>query len=346
MFCDQLNFGLSRRDFFGRFALGRMLVKGQGWEWRVGLTLLIEILLATRAGMFHTLLLWCAAGFAVYFYRFRLRNGIVLAWILMGLLLLPAFQEAKWRVRERIWFGGGMEVSVAGQGSIWNPVLWIQYLGEGLYRSVTLSWEPEFLSDMAVRYNQGWIINQVMQVVPQQEPYARGETLIAAAKSALLLRVLAPEKFVAGGKLHMARFADREMEGASMNLGYAGELYANFGTYGGIAGCFVYAALLGLAFRWVASRAERSPLWWVFLPYVGAFAFKAEEGIAEVLNWILKAVIVSAAVCFFLPAVRAALSGRPDVATKGRRASGAERVAGIARWQTEPRCRSRAGENH
>ena len=93
-----------------------------------------------------------------------------------------------------------------------------------------------------------------------------------------------------------------------MNLGYAGEMYANFGYWGGIAGCFFYALLLGLAFRWAFKRAVVHPLWWALVPYVGLIGLKADDGIADILNWLVKATIVAAAVYYTFPAIRAALS--------------------------------------
>jgi hypothetical protein len=33
-----------------------------------------------------------------------------------------------------------------------------------------------------------------------------------------------------------------------MNLGFAGEMYANFGLWGGVLGCGVYSLVLGLFF--------------------------------------------------------------------------------------------------
>jgi hypothetical protein len=201
-------------------------------------------------------------------------------------------------------------------GGVNKAIAWLSYLAQGLWEAATLSMDSAFLSDTVVRYNQGWIVNQVMTLVPSEEPYAKGETIVTAAKAALVPRLLAPGKYTAGGKLNMARFAGMEMEGVSMNLGYAGEMYANFGYYGGIAGCFMYAVLLGLGFRWVASRALRSPLWWVFLPYVGSIAFKAEDGIGEILNWIVKATLVAAAVVLLFHDIRKALLAAPEAKAK------------------------------
>lgn len=294
-------------------AIGRMLVNGEGWRWRIALTLLNELLLATAAGMFHTLLLWGVSVFVVYLYRFQPKKKTVILCLVAGLMALPAFQEAKWKLREQLWYGAATDSQQVYQTKAERTVKitweWVVSFAESLDHFATLNWDPDFISDTTIRYNQGWIINKVMQHVPDEEPYADGETLLTATKAALLPRILFPEKYTAGGRLYMERFAGVKLgESTSMNLGYAGEMYANFGLAGGIAGCFFYALLLGLAFSWIARRASRFPLWWVFVPYVGTAALKAEEGIGEVLNWIVKATLIAAAVYVFFPAIRAALA--------------------------------------
>src|SRR5205823_2191259 len=118
-----------------------------------------------------------------------------------------------------------------------------------------------------------------------QEPYARGETLISAFYACLLPRFLAPEKVRAGGRENMERFAGVHLEGTSMNLGYGGEMYANFGHIGGFIGCGLYALAFSLLFRAISLRAFKSPLWWSVLPYIALWALKAEDGLAEVFNW-------------------------------------------------------------
>jgi len=316
-------------------ALGRMLVRGQGWQWRFALTLLIELIIASRQGMYHTLLLWSLSGFIVYLFSFRPRPRFVLCWFTLGMLLLPAMQEAKWKLREKRWqkeIGQGLTLQDDDMLGLvrgaWDSLF---ALSKALYNTATLRLEREFIADTAVRYNQGWIISRVMQHVPSEEPYAHGETLLTAAQAALVPRMLAPQKFRAGGSAYYERFTGlRLTETTSMNLGYAGEMYANFGYWGAIIGCFGYAFLLGLGFRWIANRAWRSPLWWVVIPYVGNIAFKAEEGTLEVLNWIVKASLVTAAVYFFFPAIRVELAHKVE----GRRSS--ETVTEISPMSLRP----------
>jgi hypothetical protein len=287
-------------------AIGRMLVFGTGWQWRIVLTLALEVLSTAGAGMFHDLLLWSALVFAIYIYKATPRKLVVVGLLGLGVLVLPALQQAKVSLRERISSG---DSTGGGLANVGNAIDLSKDMANGLTKSASGDWDSGSLGDIALRYNQGWIINRVMQNVPSGEPYAKGETLLAAVEASLLPRVVDANKVKAGGQENMRRFAGYALASkTSMNLGYAGEMYANFGYWGGIAGCFFYALILGLLIRWVAKRAAVNPLWWALVPYVGQIGLKAEEGIAEVLNWIVKATVVSAVIYYAFPAIRAALS--------------------------------------
>jgi hypothetical protein len=166
-----------------------------------------------------------------------------------------------------------------------------------------------------MRYNQGWIINRVMLFTPDFEPYARGKTLVSALEAGLLPRVVAEEKARSGGRENMERFTGMILnENTSMNLGFAGEMYANFGDAGGIIGCGLYAFAFGWLFRIICKRAFIHPLWWCTVPFMFYAAVKAEEDVAFVLNWSMKSAIVLAGLVLFLPNFRRALFSSPGVA--------------------------------
>jgi hypothetical protein len=293
-------------DFRYLGALGRMLVSGRGWKWRILLALVLEMLLATGEAMFHSLLLWSAAVFAIYIYKTRPKRIVVAGMMCLGFLVLPALQQAKVALRERTWSDDSTGVNL---GSLGNAINFSKDVGGGMVKWARGDWDASALGDIGARYNQGWIIDRVMQNVPAFEPYAKGETLLAAVEAAVMPRLIDSGKTRAGGSVNMRRYAGHVLVGGtSMNLGYAGEMYANFGYWGGIAGCFFYAFLLGLAFRWAFRRATLQPLWWALVPYVGLIGLKAEDGIADVWNWLVKATLVGAAVYYAFPEIRAALS--------------------------------------
>jgi len=197
-------------------------------------------------------------------------------------------------------------------------------------KAFTDGYGDDALGDMVQRFNQGWIIDRVLHHVPAEEPYASGETIVSALVASALPRIVMPGKHEIGGRAFMERFAGYPIrEGTSMNLGFAGEMYANFGYWGGIAGCGIYALVLGLALRWVCLRARQSALWWAVAIYAAHWAFKAETDIGAVLNYLVKAALVVYLVARCLPAFRAALAGRlyiPSPRRSPRRTPGRRRT--------------------
>ncbi|HEY1769797.1 MAG TPA: hypothetical protein VGG02_06035 [Chthoniobacterales bacterium] len=176
--------------------------------------------------------------------------------------------------------------------------------------TLTGNFDERFLADTAVRYNQGWIVNRVMMMVPEFEPYADGSTLEDAAWATLVPRILVPGKFVAGGAEHMAQYAGIQLnEDTAMTLGFAGEMYANFGLTGGVIACGLYALFFALVFRVICLRAFTHPLWWSLVPFIFYSALKAEDDVAFVLNWTVKACVLLVGVVVFLPHFRRALFG-------------------------------------
>ena len=205
----------------------------------------------------------------------------------------------------------GMDLQPEG---IKLPIVWLLYFAEGLYRTATFSLSEEHLARLSARYNHGWIVARVMNTVPELEPYAKGETLIGGLIAALLPRALFPDKYKAGGGEYFERFTQMSLDdpetgesNTSMNLGFSGEFYANFGFTGGIIAAGLWGLASGLLFRWFCNRGLVSPLWWAFYPYVFFWGMKAEEGIGEIQNWFIKAAIVVAAAIYLLPVLQSEL---------------------------------------
>ena len=288
-------------------AYARMLLKGQGWKWRLGLVLAAEVFFAAGSTMFHDLLLWSLWTFALWVYRFKPRPLVVVACVIMAVILLPALQESKWQLRNAPLEDELRQDSPAGldETPFVRAGAWFSYLGSSLRQTVTLNMDTDFIADIAVRYNQGWIINRVMAVVPEIEPYAAGSTLKEAAIAAVLPRFIVQEKVVAGGREKMLRYGGMDLgESTSMNLGVAGEMYANFGYAGGILACGAYALLFGLMFRAICNRAFQRPLWWSLVPFIFYGAVKAEDDVSFVLNWTVKATFLIGVVLILFPNYR------------------------------------------
>jgi hypothetical protein len=294
--------------------IGWMITAAKGWKWRIGAMLFYEVYLATVAGMFHDLILWSLSLLAVYVYLRQIKRTVFVS-VMVGLVFGVFFlQDAKWTLRAGIWEEGG-EIIVFGKPmtySDWErPFVTALCLVDSSTKLFTGGYSDESIADSITRFNQGWIIDRVMHHVPAEEPYARGETLWWALRASLLPRVLAPDKLVSDGKVNMERFAGHVMTGGtSMNLGFAGEMYANFGLWGGVAGCGFYALLLGLFFRWAAVLAQKSTFWWAIAVFCGHWAFKAETDIGSVTNYVVKSAVLIFVVTCAMPSLRGELLGR------------------------------------
>jgi hypothetical protein len=293
--------------------IGWMIVAAPGWKWRVAVLLLYEMYGASSSGMFHDLILWSLSLLAIYVFLRHVKRLVfvsVLASLVVGVFFL---QDAKWTLREGLWTEGG-EVIVFGEPMTFTewtrPFASVVCLVDSATKFFTGGYSDESIANSVTRFNQGWIIDRVMHHVPSEEPYARGETLWAALYATAMPRVLAPDKLIMNGRINMDRFAGHTMTGdTTMNIGYAGEMYANFGRWGGVVGCGLYALVLGLFFRWAAMLAQKSPFWWAIAVYCGHWAFKAETDIGGVLNYVVKSVVLVFVVTMLMPSLRAELMG-------------------------------------
>src|SRR5690606_38855561 len=101
------------------------------------------------------------------------------------------------------------------------------------------------MSVLNVRLNQGWIISAIIKNVPENEPFADGETILEAFRATLIPRFLDPEKKKAGGQENFTRFTGLMLHGTtSMGTSIIGEAYANFGTVGSWVFMFFWGMFL------------------------------------------------------------------------------------------------------
>jgi hypothetical protein len=151
--------------------------------------------------------------------------------------------------------------------------------------------EKEFGQELVDRLNQGWIIARIMFTVPEYEPFAEGETIENGLKSALLPRFLMPGKVTSGG-FYFERFTGISLIGTSMNLGLAGEAYANYGAIGGIVFMFIFGLFVNLVLSVLFSRAIRLPELILWIPFLFLYMIKAEDDFTTMINQFTKSLYV------------------------------------------------------
>jgi hypothetical protein len=147
--------------------------------------------------------------------------------------------------------------------------------------------------DALVRFNQGWIISRIMKHVPDEQPYAMGQTISDAVVFSIVPRFLVPSKLQGSSQKIFTQYTGTELIGGTrMGLGIIGEFYANFGQWGGVLGSFVYGLVIGCIFLFFADKAQRNPLWWAVASTVLLPSVEPGFNLEDILNHVVKAAIV------------------------------------------------------
>ncbi len=287
--------------------LGWVIAANAGWKWRVALMLLMELYFSAATGFFLDLALWTLSITMVLFYRFGISRPVVFAMVIIGVFMAPCVQRAKWDYRRVVWDTtvGEKSIEIFGNKMILTPlskpVAIMGKIVESAIKLVTFETESDFWGDTIRRYNQGWIVERVMVQVPNYVPYAEGETVQRAVIDSFIPRFLFPGKTQAGGAENFTRYTGLILNSnTSMNLGFVGEMYANFGPWWGVVGCGGYGFFLGIVFRWLVSRTYINVLYIAFIPYVMHWAVLGEVGLFEVCNYTIKAIVVMLGVEYIL----------------------------------------------
>ncbi len=139
-----------------------------------------------------------------------------------------------------------------------------------------------------------------MQHVPENEPYAKGETVKEAVLSSIAPRVLWADKKTAGGRENFRRFTGLQIaDSTSMGISPLGEAYCNYGVLGGIIFMIIFGAVFAGLFYAALWYCLRYPTFLFWLPLIFYQAMKAETELVVILNQLTKGAVVTLA-CHYL----------------------------------------------
>lgn len=259
------------------------LFSGHAKRWIV-LFLVMGLLVFETVGqsMFSNLIIWGSMVTLVYAAaqsvgtKWKLVIGFVALAGIAGLQLV----KAEYRRMERN-----------------NMAVFVNVVSERLLTEQAWS-DSDAWEDLVIRFNQGWIISRIMATVPKEVPFAEGETIWRAIQAALVPRVLNPNKATAGGADLVERFTNLKIgDNTSMGLSPLGEVYANFGLWGGIVMMLGLGLLYSSLMLFLSKQAQREPQFYFWLPFVFYQSVKAETDLLVVLNQLTKGTIM-ALVCY------------------------------------------------
>ncbi len=253
----------------------------------LGMSVLAITLSSLKAAMFHDLFLWVVllSMYLMYYFQITIRQKLV--YFLAGASVIFLILVVKADYRQKIWAG-----AITGQEVSYFSTLVKTQISENKLFS------KQNIEGIVVRLNQGWIISRIMEQVPANVRHADGETVWEAAKASLLPRFLNPGKVEAGGRENYTRFTLYVIHETSMGLSLLGEGYANFGIYGAWVFMLCVGLLFGYVFRKLLSLCTQYPSLVLWIPLIFMQVVKAETETLVVLNYLVKAIILTLVVFY------------------------------------------------
>jgi hypothetical protein len=278
-------------------AFGLLILGAPRWKSRIAVVLGVEAAFCALDGIFYALIIWAAHTVALATYARKTPSRRVIVAAVAGVLFLMIVNGFKRDYRLEL---GGKNLGAAERAML---------AGQRFVETATdpaKIFSSSNVAYNAARLNQGNITSRILYWVPSHEPFARGETISADIRAAVLPRFLDPNKYVSGGSDVYIRFTGLMLtSGTSIGLSVPGEFYANYGLAGGIFGVFLYGLFVGCLVRFFTVRARSNPLWFAWSPVVLFSTLSAEGELGGILNQVTKSALVMAAVVMVVPAWRA-----------------------------------------
>lgn len=229
--------------------------------------------------MFHDLILWLAILFCYWFAQRKWAFSIKLTVLSAAALALFSIQVIKQEYR--------LELKKGEDPSILRMVF--DYVTPG-----GKAWETSTLSLAITRLNQGWIVSAIMKQVPENEPFAEGETVKEAVLVSIAPRFLWADKKTAGGRENFRRFTGLEIsDTTSMGISPLGEAYANYGVTGGIGFMVLFGGFFALFYYGTLRYTLNHPTFLFWIPLIFYQAMKAETELSVVINQLTKGAVVA-----------------------------------------------------
>ena len=169
--------------------------------------------------------------------------SIKMGFLIAGIVLVSLIQFIKSSYRESL--SEGAEAGFATIGSSYNS----KKNASGGFSS------NENLANMFVRINQGFIVTNVIQNVPNVVPHQNGALIYTYLEAAFLPRFLAPNKLKAGDQAIFMKYSGMQLnDNTSMGLGSLSDAYIDFGFFYGAVALFFYGMIFNYSLKYLYNK--------------------------------------------------------------------------------------------
>jgi hypothetical protein len=240
-------------------------------------------------GMFHDLLTWMIFLGAVYAIQYKIGPNVKLIGFALFVLIAVLIQQLKGDYRKSTQ-GGGEDAGIEALTETYEA----KTQGDNSIFSFSS------LAPSVTRINQGFIITNIMNTVPDRVPFSRGEEMMEILEAAILPRVVDPGKLQAGDRMIFEKYSGIHLRvGTSMGLSSLGDAYLNFSIVGGS----LFMFFLGLCYSEVLNyfhklSLKRSALI-LFLPLIFYYPIRPDCELQTILGHLVKAVFLILLMIYF-----------------------------------------------
>lgn len=235
------------------------------------------ILSSVATAMFHDLLSWGIFLLAFFCLRYKPSKLIKLILFLSFVFLSIFIQLIKGEYRSVTW-----KYDKEGDFETLGETVQEQVANQELF-------SVERLAQSNVRINQGAIITNIMNYIPEKKPFAEGAELIEVMEAAVMPRLLSENKLTAGNREFFMKWSGMIIgRGASMGLSSIGDAYINFGILGGMVFMFVYGLFFNSILLYLHKRSFIFPILMVFTPLIFYYPVRADGELHTLLGHLIK----------------------------------------------------------
>lgn len=235
------------------------------------------ILSSLGQGMFHDLLTWIIFLASIFAIKFKPGNKVKLILCFGFLFISLAIQQLKTDYRVATW-ERKEEAGIASINKAYE---------ESQEKNTFFS--SKSLATSNIRFNQGYIVTNIMKTVPAKVPYANGEQLAEILEAAFLPRIIAPNKLKAGNQAIFKKYSGMPLsKGTSMGLSSVGDAYINFGVFGGSVFMFLFGMFFSEVLKIIYRQSRMFPALLLFVPLVFYYPIRPDCELQTLLGHLVK----------------------------------------------------------
>ena len=252
----------------------------------VFITLIVSSLIET---MFYDFLIWFIyVGFTLA-YRLKPSRPMIVLTFSFFLILVVFIQTIKFSLRDE----------KSGQGDLSGTYL-NSAVSNSTYNGGNL-FSIENIGPKVNRINQGWILASTINQVPKLTNHTRGVLFSSYTFSAILPRVVAPDKVSSGDASLFSKYSGHAVEsGTSMALGLFPDAYVDFGLVGGCIFLFFFGVVLSRFIIFFFRKGNKYPFLYAWMFLVLLFIVRPDCETQTILGHMFKTTVLVFPIFFFL----------------------------------------------